>query len=742
MQADPAAISSSSSRTVRAFDLRIRPRRSSQDLLQIVPGLVVAPHAGGGKAEQIFMRGFDSGFGSDVGVSVDGMPVNLVSHGHGQGYADLHFLIPEVVERMEVFKGPYFAEYGNLANAGQVVFHTRNHLPQNTFQIEGGRFDAVRYLMLYQLPSADADNNAYFAGDYYHIDGPFDRPQDLRRLTLFAKIYRQLSADATLTLTAGGFNSSWDAPGLIPVRAVERGQATRWGAINDAEGGSTARQNLNLSYQTRTRDESSEFTAQAYLSDYSLKLFSDFTFFLQDPVYGDMIEQTDNRLVAGLNSKYRFGQRLGPILSTSTLGGGFRSDNIQVELWQVIERRRYWPLVEAGIRERNFFLWGQEELTFTPELRLVLGLRGDHFTFQVDDATEVQSPGIKPLTEIVKQIRTRAKPLHVSLTQPHASGFAQQTVFSPKANLMFSPSEELDLFANFGTGFHSNDARSVIIGQLVKDQVRVLEELGLNEEEIIAVLDTLNFDPGYRDTGIVPRTVGSELGFRLRVLRRGSSSPAFNRGAPVVSHYPGDIRFHAPVVRLSDQLNVGAAIWWIDVEDEFIYAADVGETEKRGRTRRWGLDLEARMLLLPGFWADADLNLARGRLRDEPEGADAIPLAPRLTSAGGLTMRPSDQYEGSLRYRHIGDRPATEDGSVRAAGYTLFDLAASYHHSKYQINLVVENLLNTEWSAAQFATRSLMHGEGLSPLDPIPGPEIHFTPGNPFNVRLGVSYFF
>ncbi|MGH7456625.1 MAG: carboxypeptidase-like regulatory domain-containing protein, partial [bacterium] len=162
VQAD-RSYSTASSRAVRDFDLKIRPNRSAQDMLQLAPGLVIAQHAGGGKAEQIFLRGFDADHGTDVNISVDGMPVNMVSHGHGQGYADLHFMIPDVIEEVDVYKGPYFAEYGNLATAGAIAFKTREHIDGNLLRAEGGAFDTYRLTTLYQIPTTGEHNNAYFA---------------------------------------------------------------------------------------------------------------------------------------------------------------------------------------------------------------------------------------------------------------------------------------------------------------------------------------------------------------------------------------------------------------------------------------------------------------------------------------------------------------------------------------------------------------------------------------------------
>ena len=707
VQAD-RSFSAASSSAVRQFDLQIRPKRSTQQMLQIVPGLFIAQHAGGGKAEQLFLRGFDNDHGTDVAISVDGMPVNMVSQAHGQGYADLHFMIPEVIESMEVYKGPYFAEYGNLANAGQIVFRTRDRLDGNAMRLEWGAFDTARYTMLYQLPLGSGPT-AYFAGNLYRTDGPFDSPQDLHRLNLFTKICTPLASGGTVTLEGGGFSSAWNASGQIPKRAVDAGSISRWGAIDDSEGGSTARQNAVLTYDSSGAGDT-DFFLQGYFTDYSFKLFSDFTFFLQDPVYGDMVEQTERRRLSGLNSKYTLLRGYDGFVATTTLGGGYRGDDIDTELWQAIERRRYWPLVQASIRERNFFLWGQQELRPASRLRLVLGLRADYFTFQVEDQTDLESRGIPPLTELVRQVRSGAKPLHIPLVQPHASGYAQQAIFSPKANLVYGLFERVDLFANFGTGFHSNDARSVILGQSLKEQVRLLRDYGLTEGEIAAVMDTLlHFDLGQQNARVLPRTVGGELGLRTRVGRR---------------------------------LNLGTAAWWIDVADEFVYAGDVGELEQRGRTRRLGLDLEARLQLFAWLWGDLDLNLARGRLRDAPADADRIPLAPLRTSTGGLTLRHPRGWEGSLRYRYMAARPASADGGIEATGYTVFDADLTWRRGAYKVDLIAENLLDTEWNEAQFAALSRLPGEGISAALPAPGPELHFTPGNPFNLRLGVGYYY
>ena len=678
VQAD-RAFSAASSRAVRQFDLQTRPTRTAQQMLQLAPGLIIAQHAGGGKAEQIFLRGFDADHGTDVAISLDGVPVNMVSHGHGQGYADLHFLIPEVVEELEVRKGPYFAEVGNLGTAGAIAYRTRNHLDGNAIHFEGGAFNTAEYTMLYQIPLADAEQSAYFAGKYYHTDGPVDRAQGLQRFNLFGKYHNHLSDRSTLTLTTSGFSSAWDASGQIPQRAVERGLIDRWGAIDDLEGGTTGRQDFHVNFQVQEAG-TSVFDLQAYLVSYQFKLFSNFTFFLEDRERGDAIEQTDTRQVSGINSRYSFYHRWGPYLAHTAVGGGLRADNADVGLWKSPERQRLLPLVDADVMERNLFLWAQEELILTPRLKLALGLRGDYFTFNVDDHLEGR-PG----------------------ELPHASGVAQASILSPKATLVYSPGQALDLFANFGTGFHSNDARNNVIDARASQIRRVMRRDGRSEADIAVELAGRHIDPGHLEEGTLPRAVGGEAGLRTRLF---------------------------------DRLNLGAALWRLDLESEFVFVGDAGTTEASGRTRREGLDLEARLQLHPWLWADVDLNLARGEAVDEPDGADEIPLAPRRTSTGGLTWYHPDGLEGSLRFRHVGDRPANEDGSITAEGYTLVDLIGVCRLGNWRLNLGVENVLNTVWNEAQFDTESRLRDEEE------PVSEIHFTPGNPANLLLGAGFSF
>ena len=528
--------SAASSMSIRSFDMMTRPMRSAQDLLRMTPGLVTAQHAGGGKAEQIFLRGFDADHGTDVHISIDGMPVNMVSHGHGQGYADMHFIIPETVEQIQIQKGPYRAAYGNLATAGAIALSTKEHLESNLIQVEGGAFNTAAVTTLYQIPLPGGnDQTAYLAGQFYHTDGPVDSPQQFQRFNLFSKFHTHLSEASKLALSISGFSSAWDASGQIPIRAVRTGLIDRFGSLDDLEGGTTGRQNVNLTYEATSGNGA--FLLQSYVTRYTFKLFSNFTFFLSDPLNGDMIEQTDNRSLLGMQGQYAFAHSE---IGTSTLGGGFRNDDIAVMLWSSPNRIRHAALVQSEIVERNLFLWAEQEYVFSPLVRLQVGLRGDYFTYDVNDALDGDS----------------------TATLPHASGFSQKAILNPKASLVVSPTRAVDLFVNAGSGFHSNDARNNVIAERVTDLARVLRRQGLSESEIDSRLAAMHYDPDQRGAETMPRAVGGEIGVRVRPW----------------PHFAA-----------------AATGWVLALEREYVYVGDGGFTELSGASRRYGLDVEARI---------------------------------------------------------------------------------------------------------------------------------------------------
>ena len=272
--------------SISKIDLALKPVRNTQELLRLVPGLFIAQHAGGGKAEQIFLRGFDCDHGTDVQVSVDGLPVNMVSHAHGQGYADSHFIIPETINNIDFGAGPYYTQHGNLNTAGYVAFSTYNNIPNSRIQLEAGRYNTFRTLAIIDLLKKNKDRqSAYVAGDFYYTDGPSAHKQDFNRFNLFGKYNLAISSTTQLTASASAFKSKWDASGQVPTRAVESGLISRFGAIDPSEGGNTERYNINFIVAHHFSNGSS-WENQVFYSRYIFNLYSDFTFFLTDTING------------------------------------------------------------------------------------------------------------------------------------------------------------------------------------------------------------------------------------------------------------------------------------------------------------------------------------------------------------------------------------------------------------------------------------------------------------------------
>ncbi len=674
--------SAASSKAIRDFDLKVKPVKSSQDILSLVPGLFIAQHAGGGKAEQIFMRGFDADHGTDVGIYVDGLPVNMVSHGHGQGYADLHFIIPEIIDGLTVFKGPYFSNFGNFATAGSVDLTTTDHPDKNLVKLEGGMFNTLKATTVLKIPTSGKHQSAYMAGQFYNTDGAVESPQDFQRANIYGKFHTHISPKSELGIALGAFTSAWNASGQIPERAVDQGLITRWGAIDDMEGGTTGRYNISVDYHFM-QGYDYDFVIQAYFSNYDFKLYSNFTFWLNDSINGDMIEQNDHRTIYGINTIYSKNKTLGRVRSQTKFGGTYRSDNIELSLWKSPDRSRLVVESESNVRETNMAFWLEENLIFSPRFKMQFGLRGDYFTFDVLDKLDYpEFPGNG---------------------LPHASGYSQSFLLSPKLNMVWSPQRKIDIYINGGTGFHSNDARDVIIAARINEIFHAGESKGATTEEIDQELVSRNFDPEQQKIKTLPRAIGSEIGTRIAI---------------------------------GDNILLSIAGWYLQMEEELVFVGDEGTTEISGPTRRLGIDGEFRMQLAKWIWADIDINYANGRYINEEEGSNYIPLAPRFTSQGGINFQHKSGIEGAIRYRYVGSRPANEINSVTAYGHFLTNLVLGYRYRSIRIFAQLENILNTEWNEAQFDTESRLYDE-ISPVS-----ELHFTPGNPINFQMGISYEF
>ncbi len=436
-------LSAATETRVREKDFAVRPHNTAWEMLNNLPGFVAGQHAGGGKAMQYFLRGFDNDHGTDVAISVDGIPVNMVSHAHGQGYADLNFLIPEVVESIDYRKGPYFADAGNFANSGTVNFVTKEDTVENALSAVGGSFNTMRYVGI--LSPRLGPVQSLVANEVYFTDGPFVHGENFVKYNFFGKFSLTPSPTSKLSLWTSLYTGDWDASGQIPLRAVRSGRLDRFGSLDSTEGGRSDRENVNLIYTATPNPEESWFV-QLYFSRYRLRMFSNFTFFSADPVRGDGIEQLDSRVLFGGRAHYDRVWTLGPVPLESTIGFETRSDNADIGLFRQQRRQRFFTTQKAEVWENAFSGYTQHEMFIREGLRFIVGLRGDVFVFDVED----RSP-------------------REATDAPRIQGRTTGGLVSPKASLIVSPFtnptsfwHQTDLFLNFGMGFHSNDARDAI----------------------------------------------------------------------------------------------------------------------------------------------------------------------------------------------------------------------------------------------------------------------------------------
>jgi outer membrane receptor protein involved in Fe transport len=714
-------LSAASSDEIRARDYEMRPHATTQEILNNVPGLVVAQHQGGGKATQYLIRGFDADHGTDFAVFVDDLPVNLVSHAHGQGYADLNFLIPETVDHLQLYKGPYFAQFGDFANAGALNIVTKDEVPESYGRAEGGSFDTQRYVAVASPKLSWV--KSLLAAQAYFTNGPFVNPQHYARYNVFTKFTLTPTPESKINLSGSVYDGNWDGSGQIPLRVVSQGFYAdpalpgggrpfgRFDSIDPSEGGGSDRENLNLHY-TYTPTDQDTWWVQMYASRYKLQLFSDFTFFKDSGlrfigangtvidtcrgmamctapinptssyIPGDGIEQNDQRQLYGARARYTRFWALGNVALQSQIGVETRNDEISLGLHRQVRRQRFFTVNELNVHESSVSGYIQHQIFLTDWIRIEAGLRGD--VFFVDGENRLPAQGSDPNFE-----------------PQRIAGNTMASIVSPKANVIITPVASTDLYFNFGEGFHSNDARDALTAKA-------------NPAEAGDV------------SSLLVKSIGYEMGARTRQF---------------------------------DRLDAAAALWLLDLDSELVFSGDAGGQETgaggnfqpSGPTRRWGVDFETRYRFTDWLFMDYDLTWADPRFKN----GDAIPLAPTLLMNGGLTTEFSNGFSAALRVRFLDDRPAIEDRSLTARGYTLLDLIGKYRWHNVEASLALLNLTDTDWREAQFSDTTCVRGEvgSLSGCSARPGqqndpnrvdpaPDIHFTPGNPFGVRGGLTVFF
>ncbi len=412
-----------------AVQLSERPLLRPGEVLETVPGLIITQHAGGGKANQYFLRGFNLDHGTDFATFIDGVPLNMPSHGHGQGYADMNFVIPELIERVNYQKGPYYAQTGDFGTAGAAYLETFRRLPKSLLLLEGGSFGYGRALVADTVKAGSGE--LLYAVQGAHSDGPWEMGDNFRRANGQLTWSRGDDHDG-LSATLRFYQGEWRTSDQIPLALVESGALSPWGNMDPTNGGDS--RYVSWSADWRHRHGGSEDRLQAYVFRYDLDLFSNFTYALNDPVNGDQFEQQDARTAAGFSyAHHAHGEWAGRPTEISA-GLQFRHDWVDNGLYATDDRRRLSTTAQHEFGVGTVGIYAEHRVQWTPGFRSVIGGRGD---LQFADVNSIATPA--------------------------DSGDVETAQFSPKLTLVLGPWDKTEYFFQAGYGFHSNDVRGATL---------------------------------------------------------------------------------------------------------------------------------------------------------------------------------------------------------------------------------------------------------------------------------------
>ena len=606
---------SASMGTVVAEQIEQRPISRAGEILETVPGLIVTQHSGEGKANQYFLRGFNLDHGTDMATFMDGMPINNRTHAHGQGYTDINFIIPEMIESLDYSKGPYYGKEGDFANAGAVRMHSKSTMDDTLIKIGFGQFGYQRLLLVGGNNDIFSDGDRFVAAlDTTRYDGPWDVAQEQEKYSAMAK-YTFGDAVNGGNISFMGFDNSWIATDQIPQRYIDNG-GDRYDSLEDTAGGDTHRYSVN--YEGWHDVAGKTLQSNVYVIDYGMDLFSNYTY-ATDPVNGDQIRQYDERKIIG-------GSFLFDVLPMDNgewqLGVDVRHDQIgDVSLSATTKRETQEVLIRHKVEETGLGLFLQNNHRWTDNFRTQIGARFDYLQADVENRLTGEKNG------------------------------ASDTMVSPKINAIYSTSDTTHWFANYGQGYHSNDARG--------------------------------FSEGSRATkekaDVFARSEGADIGVQTQ---------------------------------LTDTLQLAASLWWLTLESELIFVGDNGETEASDKSERKGV--EGSIFWQPQSWLiiDSDVAFSQARLQPKGQGEQYIPGAIERVFSLGITVHDFGQWDAGLRLRHFGDFALNEDNSQRADAVTMLNAQLGYDFSqRLSASFDVINLTNEEGNDITYLYESRLPGE-------------------------------
>ena len=657
--------------TVGAKELEDRPILRSGEVLETVPGVIITQHAGGGKANQYFLRGFNLDHGTDFAVFLDDMPLNLPSHAHGEGYADMNTVIPELVQRVNYEKGPYYADVGNYGSAGSAHLEFFKTLPVNFFQVEGGMYGYER--AVFGVSQKVGSGSLLFGGEVAHDDGPWTHPDDYLKFNGLLT-YSQGDGAKGFSITARGYHGKWNSSDQIADNAVPL--VGFFGSLNPTDGGNSQRYSLQTEWHRASANSRTKITLYGFY--YDLDLFSDFTYYLTDPVHGDQFEQKDRRWVTGLDARHTiFSQWLGRKVE-NTFGLQVRNDWVHNGLFQTEDRMRVdktdsdtGTTLPATTQEDRFTdtqvgFYVENKIQWADKFRTVAALRGDVGHVDV-----------------------------TSLVTPANSGTATKVLPSPKLSLIFGPWSKTEFYVQGGFGFHSNDARGAT--QTVQP---------ISDE------NPYPNTPASRIPVLIP-TKGAEVGVRSSAVRHLQSTLSlwYLRSASELQQ-SGDTGGTVPSTQPSNRYGVEWANYYTPLE-HVAFDFDIAGSR--------------------AFFTTVDGDDAAP---DSP-GGKRVPEAVGLVASSGVTLHDYKRFSTSLRLRAFGPRDLTSDGIYRSNATVLLNADVGYQiNRKWRFVVEFLNLLNRRDHDIDYAYESRITPTADSAFTDV------FHPVEPFQVRFGLRRTF
>ncbi|TGM98180.1 TonB-dependent receptor [Leptospira yasudae] len=643
---------SASEGVIRSEQIRSRPISRTGEIAEFIPGMIVSQHSGSGKANQYYLRGFNLDHGTDFAASVNGIPVNNPSHGHGQGYSDISFIMPELIEEVRFKKGVYYADEGNFSSAGAMNVSYFRSLKKGITTIEGGTLGFGRALVA--KSHSIGPGTLLYAFEGSHSDGPWTVKENYRKANGIVS-YSVGDDKSGHRLLGMGYRGNWHTTHQIPKRALERGKSWldpendgigRYDAVDPTDGGRTNR--ASLSWEAHHRDKTKDIRFLVFGLYYDLSLFSNTTYYMIDHDRGDQVEQTDRRTVSGIKTSYKIFSEWEGIKFENQVGIQIRRDFIRNALYHTEARAQIYNLKSNQIIETNLSVYYENRIQWTPKIRTVLGIRADQFQFHVDD----KNPELSD--------RTRA------------------SVGSPKAGIVFGPWMHTEIYLNGGHGFHTNDAR------------------GLTDK-------AHPFIP-------IVMSRGGEFGIRSVVM---------------------------------DRWKTTVSAWQLDLDSELIFVGDAATTEPSRSSTRRGVEWSNSFEPIKNLVFDADVSVSKSRFRSsEDEPGNFIPGSIESVYTGGITLKETNRWFGSVRARYFGPRSLIEDNSVRSPPTTLFNLQLGHKFDEtWSAVFEMFNLQNAKVSDIDYYYASRLKHEAEGP-DEGGTNDIHTRPSAPRSVRLAVRASF